>query len=239
MRNIAVVAALALVTAATSANAASTSPGFSYNYGFPDGSPGFALNGFLPAAQNTGLLLPAVLVGFNPQPDPPGTPPTLLSLIDPTDPALSNLSSGPGYSLVMSFLNLIPPGPCDTAIPAPNWNGITGFSCSGIVEGQRGTLDVSMEFSGPGGVASWVAFNPQPDPPGLPIGFDLSFGGLATAGGFATPADPIFTFAITLNGAPLEFRLVPEPGTLGLLGVAAIGIGLTRGRRSHAGVRGS
>ena len=55
---------------------------FSSNYTFPDGGAGLALQGFLPAAQNN-TYNPGVLVGFNPQPDPPGTPRTFLSLTGP------------------------------------------------------------------------------------------------------------------------------------------------------------
>jgi hypothetical protein len=57
--------------------------GCSSNYTFPDGNAGLLLQGFLPAAQNT-TFNPGVPVGFNPQPDPPGTPRTLLSLTGPT-----------------------------------------------------------------------------------------------------------------------------------------------------------
>lgn len=57
----------------------------SYNYVFPDGSGGFALT------SRGGVVNPGVLVGFNPQPDPPGTPPTDISFSNSTNPVLSQL----------------------------------------------------------------------------------------------------------------------------------------------------
>jgi len=206
--------------------------GLGTNYTFPDGSPGFGLNVSLPAGNNTltsdGLLLPAVLVAFNPQPDPPGSPPTFLSLTNPTAPMFSNTSTGNGYTFVMSFLNLLPDG-CDTThVPAPNSDGKTSFSCTGSLGSEASvTVDVALTFEGPGGVADWVEFNPQPDPPGDVAGYDVTFQG---ALGGNTAADPFVIMAVTVNGTAGDFNL-PEPGTLSLFGTALIGLAAWRRRR--------
>jgi hypothetical protein len=214
---VAVIALFAAVMPAAAADIAS-------NYTFPDGSPGFALNALLPAAPGATLevnaiLNPEVLVGFNPQPDPPGTPPTFLSLVDPTSPVFANLSPGLAYSFVISFINFFPPDPCEMTFPAPDAHGNTGFSCSGLTGGSPETFDVALNFDGPGGVADWVAFNPQPDPPGEPVGEMLSFAGLS----ITTTEDPTVTLSISLNGTPLDFSAIPEPGTLSLFGTALVG----------------
>jgi hypothetical protein len=215
------VAGTALLAAATPAAAAGTGSGIGSNYSFPDGSPGFNLS---LDVQNTdlaidGILNPEVLVGFNPQPDPPGAPQTFLSLTNPVAPVFTNLSPGLGYTFVMSFLNLLPAGCDPTTIARPNSDGRTGLSCSGEVGDQNVSIDVALMFSGPGGVTSWSSFNPQPDPPGDVGGFDLSFGG-----------DANVTVSISANGTPLAFG-VPEPGTLTLFGTALIG--LASWRRKH------
>ena len=56
--------ALAAIVAPTVAHAATLLPA----YTFPDGSAGFEFR------TSGGLTNPGVLVGFNPQPDPPGVP---------------------------------------------------------------------------------------------------------------------------------------------------------------------
>jgi hypothetical protein len=225
MRHRAIIAAAALFAAATPAGAASIGPTFGPNYTFPDGSPGFALNALLPAVQDTGLvgnniLNPEVLVGFNPQPDPPGTPPTFLSLTDPTAPVFTNLSPGVTYGFVISFINFTPPDPCDMTLPMPGADGKTGFSCSGLTGDVTNSLDAALTFTGPGGVVDWVAFNPQPDPPGDVAAYDVTFKG-----------DASVTVSISVDGTPLDFDLVPEPGTLSLFSTALIGLAAWRRRR--------
>jgi PEP-CTERM motif len=216
MRHPALIAAAALLATATPAAAASVSPTFGTNYTFPDGSSGFELNVWTSDGSDTltsdGLLLPAVLVAFNPQPDPPGTPPTSVSFTDPTRPVFSNGSTGPGYVFEMSFLNLMPGGCHASSISNPNSDGVSNFSCVGLVGSSEVTLDVALAFTGPGGVADSVAFNPQPDPPGDAFGFDMTFRG-----------DPNVALSISVNGTPLDFG-VPEPGTLGLFATALVGL---------------
>ena len=225
----AIVAAAALFTIATPAAAGTTTvPGT--NDTFPDGSRGFELNVSLPPGDTTltsdGLLLPGVLVGFNPQPDPPGTPPTFMSLVDPTAAMLSNASTGLGYTIIMSFLNLLPAGCDPTTIAQPNTDGHTGLSCTGMLGSETNvTVDVALTFSGPGGVTTWSSFNPQPDPPGDVAGFDVSFQGT-----LGENADPSVTLGVSINGTAGDLS-VPEPGTLSLIGTALIGLAAWRRRR--------
>jgi hypothetical protein len=68
--------AMAATMAPTVASAALLLPA----YTFPDGSAGFE---FL---TSEGPTNPGVLVGFNPQPDPPGVPTVTADLGDPTSP---------------------------------------------------------------------------------------------------------------------------------------------------------
>lgn len=227
-------AAATLFAVATPA-VAGTTGGLGANYMFPDGSPGFGLNVSLPAGDtdltSDGLLLPAVLVAFNPQPDPPGSPETLLSLTDRTMPMFTNNSTGLAYTFEMSFLNLLPGGCDPTNIPAPNSDGKTSFSCTGTLGNEANvTVDVALTFEGPGGVVDWVAFNPQPDPPGDAGAYDVTFQG---ATGENAGADPFTIMAITVNGTPADFNL-PEPGTLSLFGTALIGLAAWRRRRRHS-----
>ncbi len=217
---LAIVAALVAATSLT-ANAASLGPGFASNYTFPDGIHGFALEGYLPAVQNV-LVNPGVLVGFNPQPDPPGTPATDLFLGNAMHPELLNLAPLSGFQFIMSLV--LPSGSCDSSIPMPNSDGVTGFHCTEMAGDETANVNVALQFSGPGGVVDWVSFNPQPDPPGDVNSYDLTFGG----------EDAAVAFSVSVNGQPLDFRLVPEPSTIGLLGVGLIGLGsLHRWRRDR------
>lgn len=225
MRRPAIVATMALFAAVTPAAAQLAPSGIGSNYTFPDGSAGFDLGVSLPAGNTTltsdGLLLPAVLVEFNPQPDPPGTPPTFLSLTDPTKAMFTNTSTGP-YAFVMSFLNLLPDG-CDTTIPVPNSDGNTSFSCTGTLGDEADvTVDVLLTVAGPLDRTSWSSFNPQPDPPGAVTGDTMTF-----------QADPSVTVSINVDDTPLDFS-VPEPGTLSLFGTALVGLAAWRRRQRRS-----
>ena len=82
-----------------------------------------------------------------------------------------------------------------------------------------------IQFSGPSEVGSWVAFNPQPDPPGDLIAYKVGFG------------DASVTLHVTENGDELSFALVPEPSTWALMGLgfASLGVlGYRRGTQSSA-----
>jgi hypothetical protein len=176
-------------------------------------------------------LNPGVLVGFNPQPDPPGTPLPYLDLSSLTHPIITSEcdDSIPGacdgsfrFELALTGLNgydglLLP------AVRSPNADGLTQleFTADGSV------FVLSMVFSGPGGVISWGSFNPQPDPPGdIIIPYDIKFGG-----------DASVALQLTEDGKLLSFGVVPEPSTWALmaLGFAALGVlAYRRGARSSA-----
>jgi hypothetical protein len=106
------------------------------------------------------------------------------------------------------------------SLPMPGADGKTGFSCSGVTGSVANSLDAALTFTGPGGVVDWVAFNPQPDPPGDVAAYDVTFAG-----------DASVTVSISVDGTPLDFALVPEPGTLSLFGTALIGLAAWPRRR--------
>ena len=197
--------ALAAAAPASAAGDGSVRP----NYTFPAGLAGFALQ------SHGGVINPGVLVGFNPQPDPPGLPVTTLDLTDPFRPVMNNETIGGDWSLhfwIEGFGDgsVTPP-------PAPNTDGNTGFR---HVLGDH-VLNITFAV-GPGQVdqGSWVGFDPQPDPPGL--GFGVQFN-------FLPEVDPWAAFTITLDDTPLSFTLAdfgapsPEPATWSLL---LLGFGL-------------
>ena len=182
------------------------------NYTFPSGSAGFALVG------HGGVINPGVLVGFNPQPEPPGKGLTVVSLGDPFAPSFFNPTDAPGYKLIFAITGL---GDATIPLPdAPNADGRTSFRQ--LIGGH--VLDVSMIF-GPGPVdpGSWVGFNPQPDPPGDWFGASLQFAG-----------DPIFTYQFKLDDKLLYFTLagVPEPAGWALM-IAGFGLMGARLRSSR------
>jgi len=218
------------VALAGPAAAASIEP----NYLFPDGSPGFSLVNPPEPDLPAGFINPGLLVGFNPQPDPPGIPPTTLGWESPTELVLSNgfaSAGGVTYRIYLSFLgvgsasmpdiNAYPPGPCRADIDCtPGFVG-TGFSFDTTSGGQSHEFDVFLGFTGGGGFnGSWVSFNPQPDPPGDGVFVDIGFHGVG---------DPDMSVAVLEDGIPLAFS-TPEPATFALLGVGFSGLLLMRRR---------
>ena len=209
--------------AAGAANAARANTDFAPNFTFGDGAQGFAL------VSHGGPINPGVLVGFNPQPDPPGfgDDGALIALLNPADPMLVSPSLGGAFSFRMIIQGLGD----GSVIPLPDAPG------DGHHTGFRGLfgdhiVDVNFDF-GPDSVAafSWGAFNPQPEPPG-----DV----LAGQFQFQTLADPFMSFDMSIDGQTLTFSLapdaVPEPATWGLmiLGLGGMGAALRSRRRPLA-----
>jgi hypothetical protein len=192
-----------------------------YNYVFPDGGVGFALT------STGGPLNPGVLVGFNPQPDPPVFGKTIITLADPANPVL--VSPGPchdsvctsTYNLEMSFQGI---GNPVFSIPKPNSDGFTSFSFMTGAAGIGHQFDVTLHVTGPTSIESWVAFNPQPDPPADWFAFQVGFG---------TAGDPDLGFSVAEDGNPLQFQLAatPLPAGLPLLATGLGAMGLVSWRR--------
>jgi hypothetical protein len=186
------------------------------NYTFPDGSRGFAF------VTTGGRLNPEVLVDFNPQPDPPG----FSGSVDTTPGGgritqIATPLSDTGYGFLIALLG-IGPDAMEPLPPAPNSDGDTGLTFPG-------DFRLALNFAGPGNAVDWVAFNPQPDPPGDWFGAQFAY---------AATGDPMVTFTLSEGERPLSLTLasVPEPASwaLMLVGVAGLG-GLARVQRQGEG----
>ena len=170
---------------------------------------------------------PAVLVGFNPQPDPPAFP-WAVDVGDPLLPAVQSPSGGahafrfvfaldnPSFPGVGWSFNLVPQSDIDSfGFDAQLGSALVVHVVAHATSSDGAHLD-------PG---SLVGFNPQPDPPGFgTIGFDFSFNAAAPATfsrlGLIADVVPFarVDFQMTdANGNPFAFRPVPLPGTLPLL----------------------
>jgi PEP-CTERM motif len=156
---------------------------------------------YLPLETNGGVLNPGVIVGFNPQPDPPGFP--TLNLANPKEPILVQPAGPTTFDFVMSFSGL--PGLLLPAVQKPTADGVTDFA----FEYGDHTFDVTLTFSGPGAIRDWVSFNPQPDPPGV---------WFADAITFAATGDPSVSFSVSEDRSQLSFA-TPEPSTWALMGL--------------------
>lgn len=183
---------------------------FPPNYVFPDGITGFALQ------TSGGPINPGVLVGFNPQPDPPGTPEPFLDLANPLRPSIIQEADGSVFKFELSFTGL-DAGLLLPAVQKPNADGRTSFQ---FVLGDGSVFVADLTFSGPGGVSGWVSFNPQPDPPGSPIGYTVTFRG-----------DASVALQLSENGTPLSFSAVPDASTWALMGLGFAAVGALAWRK--------
>jgi PEP-CTERM motif len=204
--------AIAAIVAPTMANAAVLLPA----YTFPDGSPGFEFR------TSGGFTNPGVLVGFNPQPDPPGVPvlPTA-DLRDPTSPVFDQDARAATYLVTVSLLL---PGTPSLLLPAvQEADGSVRVTCDGSVAKacDGSVFKLSLAFAADN-VTSWTL-------PPYTEGFNPSgvyFQYLATFRG-----EPAFALSITDGGNPLTFSPVPEPATWGLMAVGFVSLGAFAMRR--------
>ena len=218
----AAVAAASLFSAgAATASGADTLHQFAPNFTFGDGAKGFKLT------SHGGPINPGVLVGFNPQPDPPGIGDDglLIALLNPSDPMLISPSTGGAFSFRLAIQN----AGDGSVIPLPDAPNSDGFTSFRFLSGEH-NIFVTLQF-GPNQVdrASWVGFNPQPEPPGDVLAGQFNFNSMQ---------DPFMGFQISIDGQALSFALdnsggVPEPATWGLmlLGFGGMGAALRARRR--------
>lgn len=184
---------------------------------------------------SSGIVNPEVLVGFNPQPDPPRSGD--LSLLDPTTVQLMlpNQSTGQMFKFFfavnMAGTELVVEDP---EIPLSDFGSLV-IKVKSNTEVSEGVFllvdvfDVLLDFTtssaGLVDLASLVGFNPQPDPPGEYDGA----GSFAMQFTYTSLSDAFVTMRIRdVTGGFLELRPrdnAPEPGVLGLLGIGLLGIG--------------
>ena len=169
-----------------------------------------------------GLINPEVIVGFNPQPDPPGFPYLgTLDLGNPEAPSLLLPAVRGSYSVLIGLL--IPGNPVTVGLPpSPNSDGNTGFEAT---FGDGSVFKVNLHIDG--FLGDWASLNPQPLPPGGFQALGTSFFGFT-----GDPMATISIFELIPNGdpLPLSFSLVPEPATMALLPLPILALAGSRRR---------
>lgn len=173
-----------------------------------------------------GLVNPAVLVGFNPQPEPPAyTSETQLSIVGGAAQLVVTDVSNPMVGL-QNFQFLF--GVAANAGPLRSFvvpsDPINDFRLDFSINTGGGPVDfsaiVDVQSSSGGRIApgSEVAFNPQPEPPALGLG------GFETYGldfGLTSLSDVTLTLHILdAAGAQVDLRAIPEPAAIVLCSLA-------------------
>jgi hypothetical protein len=198
-----------------------------------------------------GIVNPGVLVGFNPQPDPPvriaefGCPAPVngLSTDIPPGPCLvlhNQHFEAPPFPTFQLFMTMDLPSThlifVPDAIPTDNFSHFH-VEVDGIpaVIGDINPIpsklfDVIFDFAtSSGGIvdaASAVSFNPQPDPPGdfTPNDWGMSFAYTGNSDAFVT------LHIFDAVGTQLVLTPTPEPVTLSLIAAGLLSLGLVRRR---------
>jgi hypothetical protein len=178
-----------------------------------------------------GLEIPAFLVGFNPQPEPPHTPDITLDTTDPKQPRIVITGYPPDPILEFRFAPYGGVSSLRSTVVDGNHFEF-GFDDGGTV--YRVEVDVSSSsglvidpagFVGfnpqpePPNPASIVGFNPQPEPPlpGHAVGFEFPMKSLGAAASAAGPDTITLTMQI-LDDAdnPVELAYVGSVDVPGL-----------------------
>lgn len=177
-------------------------------------------------------LNPALLVGFNPQPEPPAAL-NQLNLLNDTTAAIT-ISAEPGaeFTLFIGAYSGIQPTPFLFDLGAePNESGEYEFMAFAGAEALTFELQVVSTSGGVPAPGTWVGFNPQPEPPAVG-----AFGGVGQGQGFTFGMTSLSDVTLTLRlfeenaGEYLSLAQVPNPvplpgawlllsGALGLMGM--------------------
>jgi PEP-CTERM motif len=189
------------------------------------------------ATSGPGPINPGVLVGFNPQPDPPFIGRTLVDLINPTEPMFFQ----PGSGAFTILFGLAGPGgsPFTFTLPTggPTVRGTNATYSFMAMAGDGSVFQVGFDISGFTG--GWAGFNPQPEPPG---NYGSSFEGFSFNSA-PSAFDPVLGVTMVEgildingdfipDGGAKSFALVPEPATLAVLGFCLAGLLTVRRRQS-------
>jgi len=176
-------------------------------------------------AGSGGVINPGVLVGFNPQPEPPARI-TELSFLsrDPIMILRDQTNPERGLQLFDLFLGLgAPHVTMSFTMPqvVPSAAGLSTVHTRASSAGGDVVFDVFFDiWSSSGGLlepGTLVGFNPQPEPPGALTGrIGMSFG-----------IDSLSDAMVRLRmfdgqGNPIRFDAVPEPAGLALLGLSLL-----------------
>ncbi len=187
------------------------------------------------ALQGSGVNLnPGVLVGFNPQPEPPGAL-SFLNLPDPTTAVITiNADPGAQFTLYFGAYSGVDPSPFQFDAGGDP-DALGDFSFMALSNAGDLNFEITL-LSSSGGVptpGTWQGFNPQPEPPVAAL-----FGGAGQGQGFMFEMTSLSEVTLTLrvyefdsgeylsfeqvaNPVPVPGALLLLPGALGVPGPAA------------------